>query len=452
LPYSIYTIELIKKYRFNPIFLSIISNQISSLLKSEIFRNTGMLVSGTVFAQLIPLLLQPVLRRFFEPEVFGAFAIYQNVLAIIIVGASLRFEQAVVMPKSDKWAANLVFLSIMLNLAVSVVLALFLSSFVVQVSEFLNQSLQYSLYIYLLPFGIFLYSTYQVFHYWLIRQKAFKELSYNKLTRRLFEGSTQILFMFTKNTHGLFYGDIIGNFSNLIIIIRKSIKNGLTFSYFEWKTIKTVFKEYIQFPKYNLLPAFLASATYFLPTIIIGKLYGQETAAFFDLAKMLLVIPVAFIGSALSGVLLQRYSNKYREKESILRELLFLLFLSAVIAVFEIIFIQIWGISVFRLFFGENWIFSGELSHILVWAYAANFLVSSFTIIFVALNKVKLYSFLQLLYFVGIAFLFFLRIPDFEVFIKIYVGIEIFCTFLLLISILKIVWDYDKSIILKTSL
>jgi O-antigen/teichoic acid export membrane protein len=43
--------------------------------QSDFLRNTVILVFGTGIAQMIPILLQPVLRRIYAPADFGAFAV-----------------------------------------------------------------------------------------------------------------------------------------------------------------------------------------------------------------------------------------------------------------------------------------------------------------------------------------------------------------------------------------
>src|SRR5450759_598427 len=95
------------------------SNQ---LLKSELLRSASVLITGTVIAQLISILLQPVLRRFFSPETFGTYSVYLSIVGIITVISSLRYDDAIVLPKNDKESANVLFLSLISNFIISVLL------------------------------------------------------------------------------------------------------------------------------------------------------------------------------------------------------------------------------------------------------------------------------------------------------------------------------------------
>jgi len=427
----------------------VISNllkQLIALLKTDITRNTSILISGTVLAQVIPLVLQPVLRRYFEPEVFGAYAVYISILAILIMASSLRYEQAVVLPKADKHAANLVFVSLLFSVLFSLLLLVVVLIWNQKLLQFLNLKPAYAVFLYLLPLGVFLSGAYQSLYFWLIRKKAFKGISYNKFVRRAFEGSSQLAFALIKTGNGLLFGDIIGNAANLAVFVRQAINNGLQFSWLSKAKIRYVLRKYAYFPKYNLLPVLMASSSYFLPAIFINKFYGQEAAGYFDLSKMLLSVPLALGGSALASVLLQRYAEKYRERISISKEISLLFFAVSGLAMLEIAIIWWFGVDIFTLFFGEKWAYSGTLSQILVWSYALNFIVSTFSSIFVALQRIKLYSAWQVLYFGGIGMLVFASYLPFETFIQWFVAVEISAYVLVLAASIYVVHGYEKSL------
>ena len=189
----------------------------SIFLRSELLRNTSILISGTALAQLIPILLQPVLRRFFSPEIFGAYSVYLSLIGILIVISSFRYELAIILPRKDKEAAGVFFLALIVNLIFNILLLLIIILWKTKILLFLNLSETFADYLYLVPLGTFLFSTYQSINYWLIRKKKFFPISLNKFLRRGFEGSSQIGFKFMKISHGLIYGDIIGQVDSLFV-------------------------------------------------------------------------------------------------------------------------------------------------------------------------------------------------------------------------------------------
>lgn len=199
-------------------------NIFSSFSKSELFRNTSILISGTALAQLIPILLQPVLRRYYTPETFGAYAVYLSLLGILIVISSLKYELAIILPKKDKEAANVFFLALILNLLFNVLLILIIIFCKNSILGFLNLSNEFANYLYFVPLGTFLFNFYQSINYWLIRKKSFFAISKNKFIRRGVEGSCQIGFKSVNLSHGLILGDIVGHFANIGSGIYQGVK------------------------------------------------------------------------------------------------------------------------------------------------------------------------------------------------------------------------------------
>eukprot|EP00825_Cyclidium_porcatum_P035466 TRINITY_DN37208_c0_g2_i1.p1 TRINITY_DN37208_c0_g2~~TRINITY_DN37208_c0_g2_i1.p1 ORF type:complete len:258 (+),score=9.19 TRINITY_DN37208_c0_g2_i1:77-850(+) len=196
---------------------------ITHRLNSELLRNTSVLISGTVIAQLIPIFLQPFLRRYFTPESFGAFSVYSSIVGILIIISSFKYEQAIVLPKKDKESLNLVALSLVINFFFCLALLVIVLLFKKRLLNLLNISEKFSTILYLIPLGTFLINTFQSFNYWLIRKKAFISISLNKFIRRGFEGFAQVILAFLKNVKGLVFGDIIGQLSNIVTVIILSL-------------------------------------------------------------------------------------------------------------------------------------------------------------------------------------------------------------------------------------
>jgi O-antigen/teichoic acid export membrane protein len=419
------------------------------LLKSELFRDTSILISGTALAQLIPILLQPILRRFFTPQVFGAYSVYLSLVGILIVISSLRYELAIILPKKDRDAAGVFFLAFFLNLLFNILLLLAIILWKKKLLGFLNLSDEYDDYLLLVPLGTFLFSTYQSINYWLIRKKRFFAISVNKFVRRGCEGSAQILFKFSRVSHGLLYGDIIGQAANIFSGLYQGGKSGLSFRLFSLQKVRFMLSRYSEYPKFNIVPSFMSACSYLLPAIMINKFYSAEYTGYFDLSKLLLSIPMALVATSLSNVLLQRISEKNKLKVSITKDLNPILIFVAFSVVFEIGIIMIWAEDIFRIFFGAKWVLSGTISKILVWAFAFNFIVASFSSIFISLNKIKLLSAWQLIYFISILSLFFFNNLSFISFLKLYTIIELGCCILSAFFIVFIVVKYEKNIALS---
>lgn len=416
------------------------------LLKSEIAKNSFTLVIGTVLAQAIPLVLQPVLRRIYSPEDFGVFAVYLNIIGILIIMASFRYEAAIVLPKNDIESANILSLSFIINFifcSIIFILLLFFKDFFCELINFPNT---YSNYLYFLPFTAMFFSFYQSINYWLIRQKAFKASSINKISRRGVEGGVQLALGYKSFSFGLVIGDFSGNLANLISGINQIRKNNFSIKFLSKKKIFYVIKKYKEFPLYNFLPTLLSTAATLLPFIFINKLYSSETVGYLDLARLVLSIPLAFLSVTLSQVVFQQVTFKKNNQQSIKGDLLSVLWFLLSVAIIELVVILLWGPALFGYVFGDIYNISGVYSQILVYSFIMNFFISSFSSIFISLNKIKLMSIWQISYFLIICCLLFFKNFDIIEFIKFYVLFEIFMYSVYCIMLYKVVSEYETNL------
>jgi O-antigen/teichoic acid export membrane protein len=413
---------------------------------SELLKNSSILISGTIVAQLIPVLLQPLLRRFYSPETFGAYSVYLSIVGILAIVSSFKYELAIILPRNDKSASNIFFLTVIINLLFNLVLLLIVIIWKKTLLKFLNLNESFGIYLYFAPAGIFFYNLYQSLNNWLVRQKSFFPVSINKFVRRGTEGVSQIAFKFLKIPHGIIFGDIIGHISNIISGLFQANKAGLKLSSLSLNKMKYVVSKYSEFPKFNVIPSFMSACSFLLPAILINKYYSSEYTGYFDLSKLLLSIPLALISTSISNVLLQIIAENYRNNKSIMSEIKPVIILIAGIGITEIIIISIFGTGLFKLLFGNKWGFSGEISKLLVWSYALNFIVASFSAIFISMEKIKLLSIWQIFYFISILSLFFLKNLHFLNFIKVYVIIEVSCYLLMIALMIFVVSRYERRI------
>jgi len=418
-------------------------NLIKALKESEILRNTSILVSGTALAQVIPVILQPLLRRYYSADTFGAYSVYLSLIGIFSIIASFKYDLAIILPKKDKDAANVMLLSVAISFVFSSLLAISALLWKNEITGFLNLSDEYSFFLILAPAGIFFYSFYQTINNWLTRKKGFVQISVNKFTRRIIEGSAQVGLKSIAVSKGLVIGDILGHIANVISGLYQSRKTGLYANMLSLVKVKYIARKYSEFPRFNVIPSFMSACSFLLPAIMINKFYSSAFTGYFDLSKLLLSVPLALISTSLSNVLLQSITEKYNLKLSLKKDLLTVLGLVLLIGTFEVLIISIYGVELFKFVFGDNWDYSGRISQILVWSYAMNFIVASFSTVFVSLQKIKLLSIWQIFYFLSIISLAFFRNNEFLDFIRIFVGIEITCYIAIILLMTYIVVSYE---------
>ena len=89
---------------------------------SEFSKNVITMLTGNMIAQLIPLLITPILSRLFSVEEFGVFALYSSIATFFMVVAAGRYETAILLPKEDRDAVNILALSFLILTGISLLL------------------------------------------------------------------------------------------------------------------------------------------------------------------------------------------------------------------------------------------------------------------------------------------------------------------------------------------
>jgi len=396
---------------------------LKQIISSSIFKNLGVLVSGTFIAQLVVIVFQIFLRRIYSPEDFGAFAVYMSIVGILATVVSLRYEQAIILPRSSEVGQNILKLSVVIAFAFSIILLLFFLFFGNIAVEITNFPVKYSNWLIIIPLSIFVFSVSQSLNYYLIRQKMFAVSSTNKIIRRSFEGFFQISIGKFGYAAGLFIGDLIGQGSVIVRSLLK-IKSGFSFT-LSLDEMKSAAVRYKDFPVKNGIPALLNSLSLLLPIIIINSKFSSEVTGYFDLARMILIIPLSLITASMSQVLLQSFAEKRNSRKSIVKNATGTFISLLVISLFFILIIKFFGEWLFGFVFGSQWSNSGMYASLLVWAFALKFIVSPFNVIFTVFEKIGILSVWQMFYFILILLLYFLKFNTIIDFLKFYVFIEV---------------------------
>src|SRR5210317_149876 len=98
--------------------------KVRSLFRNEFFRNVATLMTGSTIAQLIALAIYPILSDIYTPEEHGLFSLYLGIVAVTGIISTGRYQMAILMPRENKQAVNLVALGVSIGLLVSLILLL----------------------------------------------------------------------------------------------------------------------------------------------------------------------------------------------------------------------------------------------------------------------------------------------------------------------------------------
>lgn len=353
-------------------------------------------MTGTTIAQAIPIAISPILTRIYTPDDFGMFALYISIASIIAAIATGRYELAIMLPRKDENAANLVVLSIGIALIVSLVSFIIVFLFNERITNFLGNR-EISNWLYFIPMTVLLTGIYQSFNYWSNRKKRFRRLAINRITRSSVTSTVNIGMGFGGLGGGLILGNVVGLGIATGTLGRKVWHEIAKFTG-QINKIKmlVLMRKYRKMPMLNVPNALVDSFRVFGINILIVKMFSSTILGQFSLGWRMVQSPMLIIGGSLSQVFFERISKVKKSDLNAIAKL-FLLKASLVgFPIFTIIFI--FAPDIFSFVFGQNWILAGQVASIISPWLFLNFLTSPLSTIFIVLNKQESLFYLSVVY------------------------------------------------------
>jgi len=336
------------------------------IFKGSFATNVLTLMTGVVIAQLIPIVILPVLTRIYTPRDFGIFTLYMSIFSIIAIFSTGQYELAIMLPEKEEDAVYIIILAVIICFFVSAITLLiffFLNSLITRIIG--NSNI--SLWLYFVPLTVFLSGTYQIFYYWLNRKKRYKRLAVNRVLQAILMVSVNLIMGLAGfGASGLIVGNICGFFFASASLgwetyreIRKEI------SLIGYSKLRKLLLRFRKFPFYSLPADFLNVISNQAPAVFLSSFFGVNVVGFFGLTQRVLGVPVTLISTSLYDVFKERASSDYRRigncKEIYLKTLKSLFVLS-IVPFLLFFFSAPW---LFTLIFGPSWRTAGVYAQIL---------------------------------------------------------------------------------------
>ena len=411
---------------------------VNKIKSSDFIRNIITLMAGTTFAQIISLLFLPLLTRLYTPEEFGYLAIYMSTAKILSTISTGRYELAVMLPKDDKGALNLMFLSMGLVIITALVTFIVLLFFKNDLLTLINVKENRNLFFFL-PLSILFLGFYQNIYYWTARLKNFKNIARSRLIQ---SSSTSLINagggISGFGAMGLIFGSISGQFLSTASLFRSLFKDKRTpLKAIDWPLMKKEAAENKNFPFFSLPMGFLNSISGNIIVYVLTIFFTQQLVGFYSNAFRVINYPLNFISSSFTSVFYQKI-NETANKIKIYTISYFANLAAAAIILLPIFF---WGDIIFAFVLGSEWKTAGTLAGIIAPLAIASFAMRSVSDVFSATKKNQVLLIWQILY-----LLFALTV----IYIFRNAAIEILLTYFTLIgSVMYFILAFSGFIILK---
>jgi O-antigen/teichoic acid export membrane protein len=359
--------------------------------KSEFSRNVLTLMTGTTIAQAIPIAISPILTRIYTPEDFGLLALYIAISSIIASVASGRYELAIMLPREDEDAINILALSFIIIVIVTITLTIMVMLYGEEISSLLENS-EIIQWLYLIPVSVFFIGIFNTLSYYNNRKKYFKRLAKASIVRSLVMVIFQITVGYFKvGPSGLVGGEILSRIWSSVILLKGLIKDKLLITNVTLKEIFKALIKYKKFPKFSLPGVLVNTISQYIPTILIPIYFNTSILGYYFLTQRVLGSPSVLIGTSISQVFFEEASRERQETgmcglsfDSTIKKLTIISMVA-----FPIIFFTVE--EVFAFVFGEEWRIAGEYAMILVPLFAIRFIVSSVSAVDTIMEKQNIF-------------------------------------------------------------
>ncbi len=364
---------------------------IGKIKKPGFLQDTLILMSGTTVAQLIPILASPILTRLFGAEEFGLLSIVSSIVFFLGALSALKYELAIVLPHKDSDADNVYALSVFTSFVVNISLFVIF----IFIARPTARLLKADALTWMLPWtavvGFFL-ALFNITNYYLLRQKAFKNVAANKITRTLSTALLQIGMGLAKIKYGLVYGfgmgQLAGNSLNFFRISYKKIINNLSLV-----KLIALSRRYKKFPRVSFPANVLYRLSVETYNIILPILYDMKILGFYYLAYRMTIAPITFIGQAISDAYLKRASDELKQKghlKDLFKQLVYKV-LAVSLPIYVLMFLL--AVPIFTIVFGKAWYESGLYAKILTPWLFFRFIYFTFAQTYTILEKLN-YTFI----------------------------------------------------------
>jgi len=275
--------------------------------------NVLTLMTGTAVAQLLLVGISPVLTRLFAPDAFGVFGVYLSLVSILGALGTLRFDQAMMLPKDAEVAAALFWAALA---SASLISGISLAGCILFYRPILAvlKVAELSGWIFLLPFSLFFFGAYTALISWSTRRKKFARQSFSQVARSLAIVVVQVVAgALRSGPGGLVGGAVAGDACAAAVLARQVQREdgGILRRALTWRKIKAAAREYRDFPLFSSTQNFLNAISQNIPLLLLANYFGPAVAGFYVLAVRGIQVPMNFFLTSLRQVFFQKASELY---------------------------------------------------------------------------------------------------------------------------------------------
>ena len=246
--------------------------------------------AGTATGQLLTLLALPVIARIYGPRDIGALALFAGLATTIASVASFRYEAAIALPRSRRAAIALTHLSVSLAIITSVATAIL----TLVAHRWVPRGVV-TMPPVLLAFNVLGTALYNIAIANNARTHAYTLVAATQFAHAASRALLPLAFaLYSPTTLSLMLSNAVAPFVGLFPALYQLQRRGRGRSYALLPPLSITLRvaaQYRSFPLWSAPASLANTASCYIPTFVVGHLYGLSTAGMFALAERALSLP-----------------------------------------------------------------------------------------------------------------------------------------------------------------
>ena len=371
-------------------------------------KNTSTVLFSSIFVQLIPFLILPVITRTISEELVGIYLFWISISATLTILMTMKLDVAIFVASKKSQARNLtksIFYSSLLIGLLIYILSLFIFNFdfvqekIGDIERFVNLLILNSLFV-----SVFIgLNSFQIYC------SDFKGYNISRIIQALIINALVLstIFILSMDVYFIILAHTIGSFFSLLSIVIMT-KFKISFGKKEiFENLKFNLSKFKRFPIYSLPAEFINNLSLNIPYIFILSKFDPIFLGYYTIINKALSAPIGLIGSSMLTVFKEEASIEIRNekncKKSYFRILKFLL----IIGLPSFVIFYFVAPDLFSILFSEKYRVAGEIAKIMVPLFLFKFIVSPLSYTLFLMNSQHIDLIWQIVLSVGTVFIFF---------------------------------------------
>ena len=330
------------------------------------FRGMTTLAIGSGIGRVIGIAAIPILTRLYTPTDFGVLAVFTALIAIFAPLVTLRYVQALPLPRHDGAAANLLVVSAGLMLVLSALVAIVLWLWGTVLLGIVSMEVLAPWW-WLISLGVLGSACYEMLTLWATRRRAYKVIAQTSVTQSIAGAAVKIMLgLMSIQPLGLLLGQVVAQAGGIGRLLREFMSEFRSnWHHVRIGRMRKAAWQHRGFPKYLCLSGFMMVSAVHAPVLILSKFYSTADVGNLGMALMLISIPATTFAASIQKAHFAEASRIRKKSEQLYSLTRSVLFKTIIISILPSLSIIIAAPLVIPIFLGEAWRLGGILSSIL---------------------------------------------------------------------------------------